>query len=70
MTTRVRIENPRDNEHSINVWKGDGRMTRDEHIAQIPPGDQHVCHIWEGVRLVIIEVPNKLKKDDSASIST
>lgn len=38
-------------------------MSRDQHVAQIPPGDLYVCHVWEGVRLIVAEVPNKLKEE-------
>jgi hypothetical protein len=61
MTTRIKIENPRDNKHSINIWKGDG-ISSDDHVAQLPPGDHYVCHVWEGIRLIIGEIPNKLKE--------
>lgn len=52
MTTRIRIDNPRDNTHSINVWKGN------DHLAQVPPGDSFTCHIWEGSDVTIKEVAN------------
>lgn len=52
MTTRIEIKNPRDNKHSINVWKNE------DHVAQLPPGDHITLYIWEGINCIIKEVPN------------
>lgn len=54
MTTKVEVKNTGDSLHSVNVFRMHGE--NQEFVKQLAPKESVETYIWEGVKLVAIEV--------------